>query len=188
MTGRRLSEETKQKIRESRLGKKMNEHCKMLLSERMKALTLEERIRRSKLANETKKKKGIFPGIFQNGHKHSDAVREKFRKIMTGKRGELSAAWKGGITPHNKLARTGLEFKRWRTEVFIRDGYKCKKCNTNGYLHPHHIYNFSEHKDKRYCPDNGMTLCIGCHKEFHNKYGRKKNNQAQLNEWMDNNE
>jgi len=32
--------------------------------------------------------------------------------------------------------------------------------------------------------DNGICLCNHCHKQFHKIYGKKRNNQNQLNEFL----
>jgi hypothetical protein len=183
MTGTRLSEETKKKIRAALLGHKMSESNKLILSKRMKSIPFEKRSLAAKLASQTKKKNGIIGGVFQNNHKHSQETIKKLKKAMLGKRGPKSPSWKGGITPKNRLARTGIEFTTWRGLVFGRDNFKCIKCGNGGFLHPHHIYNFSDHQDIRFNPNNGITLCVSCHKDFHKKYGRTKNNQTQIDEW-----
>lgn len=79
-----------------------------------------------------------------------------------------------------------LEWKQWRQKVFLRDNYKCRKCNSNKNLNPHHIYNFSKYKNLRYKKCNGITLCKICHTKFHSKqkYGKKNNNLKQIKEFL----
>ena len=78
--------------------------------------------------------------------------------------GELSAMWKGGITPINKRIRMSLQFKNWRNSVFKRDDYTCQICGQHGgVIHPNHIKKFSDYIDKRFFIDNGITLCEHCH-------------------------
>lgn len=96
-------------------------------------------------------------------------------------------SWKGGITSKNKEIRRGIEHRLWREAIFARDGWTCQKCQEKGgNLHPHHILNFSQYPELRFAIDNGVTLCRECHLEFHKKYGRKNNNQEQLNEFLSN--
>jgi hypothetical protein len=99
--------------------------------------------------------------------------------------GANSHWWKGGITPENEHQRKTKEFKNWRTAVYKRDGYRCWKCRQNTRnLHPHHIFNFSDHLELRFEIDNGATLCEPHHREFHGRYGLYKNNDDQLREYL----
>lgn len=68
----------------------------------------------------------------------------------------------------NKDHRQSPEYTEWRTEVFTRDSYTCKKCGIKGgELNAHHIEHFSKNKKKRFDIDNGITLCIKCHRNEH---------------------
>lgn len=93
---------------------------------------------------------------------------------------EKNPNWKGGITPTVKKVRASLQVAVWRKEVFERDNYTCQKCRKiGGQLNADHIKEFSvifeENNLKSYseamnCSElfdvnNGMTLCIECHKE-----------------------
>lgn len=101
--------------------------------------------------------------------------------------GERCHLWKGGITPDNHKIRSSLEYRTWRDSVFARDDFHCKRCGKVGvYLHAHHICNFAAYPELRFVVDNGATLCKPCHKEFHDKYGRKraKTNRNQLEEFL----
>jgi len=84
--------------------------------------------------------------------------------------------WKGGITPKNKQARKGIEWKKWRSSVFTRDNWTCQTCGIRGgNLEAHHIKSFAEYSELRYKLDNGITLCRECHKLTDNFGGRKTN-------------
>lgn len=56
----------------------------------------------------------------------------------------------------------------WREEVFKRDNYICQDCNKKGdYLHPHHLFSYTFYPLLRYDVDNGITLCVKCHRNRH---------------------
>ena len=83
--------------------------------------------------------------------------------------------------------RESPQYKKWRQQIFEKDGYTCqnKNCLKHKHtLHAHHIINFSTNKDKRLCVKNGVTLCVECHITFHQIYGNKKNNEYQLKEFF----
>ena len=146
-------------------------------------------------SEETKKKISLA----NTGKVRTLEAREKIRKARTGSkssvetrlkqsestRGSKGNAWKGGVTEKNRSARNGLEFKLWREAVFKRDGWKCKKCKKpGGYLHPHHIFNFSTFINLRFAIDNGITMCKDCHMEFHRIFGKKNNTKDQLDDFL----
>ena len=74
--------------------------------------------------------------------------------------------WKGGIT---KRSLNHKEYKDWRKAVFERDNYICKKCSKRGgRLHAHHVVRWVDSVELRYSVNNGITLCVTCHKIEHN--------------------
>jgi hypothetical protein len=105
--------------------------------------------------------------------------------------GNKSPNWKGGISDIRSIDKRTKEYKEWRDAVYSRDCYTCKKCkdSTGSNLHAHHILNYSNHEDLRYCVDNGITLCNKCHNpsikgSFHNIYGTRNNTKEQLIEFL----
>lgn len=96
-----------------------------------------------------------------------------------GLRGSRSPHWKGGVTPANKLIRSGVEYRRWRTEVFKRDHYTCTSCGAkNGMgktvsLNADHIKPFALYPELRFDLSNGRTLCVPCHRKT-KTFGRRK--------------
>jgi len=97
---------------------------------------------------------------------------------------------KGMISPfsnENELQRKRLDYILWRTEVYQRDDFTCKKYGTKGgKLHAHHIHNFADFPELRTVVSNGITLSEKAHKEFHKKYGRKNNTEEQLLDYLNN--
>lgn len=125
----------------------------------------------------------------------SEAAKEATRKLHTGEHKSLETRmkmsawqranhnrqWKGGITPENRAARNGLSYALWRTSVFERDGYTCSVCGKHGTeLEAHHISNFASSKEERLNADNGVTLCVPCHKRFHLLFGKQHNTLQEL--------
>ena len=114
-------------------------------------------------------------GQFKIGHKDYN------------KKGKESHAWKGGLTPENKIIRKSIEFRLWRESVFARDNWTCQKCEeVGGTIHPHHIKGFAQYPELRFAIDNGITLCIDCHRLFHTIYGTKDINEEQIVEFCGN--
>lgn len=81
--------------------------------------------------------------------------------------------------------RTCGEYTRWRNEVFRRDNLSCVCCGTKEKIQTHHLFNFSDNKELRMQIDNGVTVCLKCHKEFHRLYGRRKTTLEQFNWFME---
>lgn len=64
------------------------------------------------------------------------------------------------------------EYERWRKTVFERDNFTCQHCGKHGgELNAHHIKPYAKHKELRTNPNNGITLCLECHREVHKKKG-----------------
>lgn len=115
----------------------------------------------------------------RKGHKMSLETRKKISEKHKGKivseitrqklsdshRGEKSTLWKGGIyKTNNDLRRSGF-YKTWQKAVYKRDNYTCKMCNsTTKKLNANHIRKFSDYPEIRFDTNNGITLCVDCHK------------------------
>jgi len=96
-------------------------------------------------------------------------------KLAIWQKGSLSHRWKGGITKENALIRESLQFDLWREAVFKRDNWTCQSCSVRGgKLQAHHIKSFAKYKELRFAIDNGVTLCVDCHKLTDNYAGRTK--------------
>lgn len=145
------SDETKRKIKEKRAFQEFSEETRRKLSVARKGKT------------------------FTKEHRH---------KISSALKGEKSPNWKGGITPLMMKIRNQLQCREWRKSTFVRDDYTCRKCGKRGstILNAHHIIPFSVIVEKNnittleqaidtvelWDVNNGITLCINCHKLEHN--------------------
>jgi 5-methylcytosine-specific restriction endonuclease McrA len=106
----------------------------------------------------------------------SYSCRASHQKVLFS--GENSWSWKGGKTPMIKLLRTNTDYKKWRSEVFERDGYRCVLCGRGGDINADHIVKFADifysgKTNKLYDTTNGRTLCVDCHKQT-DTYGNRK--------------
>lgn len=125
-------------------------------------------------------KKGVLP-------KHLvGIVRKNTGKGVPKPRGEECPNWRGGKTDESKRVRGQIEHRLWRESVFARDNWTCQKCSKRDGkpLHPHHILNFSSHKELRFAIDNGITLHKECHTTFHKKFGYRNNTMEQIEEFL----
>ena len=78
--------------------------------------------------------------------------------------------WKGGLSTPNEKIRTSGKYVEWRKEVFLRDSWTCQHCGqVGGGLHAHHIMSFSKYPFLRLDINNGITLCVPCHSQVHNR-------------------
>lgn len=144
-----------------------------------KMWTQERKIKYSELCKE----KGF--GKWMRGKKLSKETKEKMRLSHSG---EKTNFWKGGkMKEYSKTMqiRHSIEFRLWREAIFARDNWTCQKCRIRGQkLHAHHIKNFAQYPELRLALDNGITLCMKCHTDFHKKYKKDNNSEYQLQEFL----
>ena len=101
--------------------------------------------------------------------------------------GENNPNYDPSISQEDREIRRNFDgYAYWRREVYKIDSYTCQCCGDDkgSNLVAHHILNYSQHKELRTDINNGITLCKICHKEFHDTYGYRNNNQEQLNEFI----
>jgi len=136
---------------------------------------------------------GCYVTIYVNehrtrNHKHYfcsyQCYKDNIGRYYTGKNNNF---YNHDLTKEERLhTRRYKGYYNWRDSVYKRDEYTCQCCGDDkgGNLIAHHIYNYSEHKDKRTNINNGITLCNVCHKDFHCRYGYRNNNKQQLDEFI----
>jgi transposase len=126
--------------------------------------------KRRQLVSEKLKVSSIL--VTNNPMKNPEII-EKYKKTLreTGiRRGKNNPAWKGGVTDENRKARTSIENEEFRRIVFERDDYICQICGDESRkIEANHIKLFSEHKELRFEPSNGITLCEECHHSIRGK-------------------
>lgn len=154
--GMKVSEETKRKIKETKLkqGIIMPDHIKKMLSLKNKGNT------------------------YALGIKHTDEWKLQ-AKIRSS--GENSPCY---IKDRTKL-KTGREksydtqYKYWMRKVKNRDLWKCKMANEDckGKLEAHHILDWENYPELRYDINNGITLC-------HAHHPRGRDNEAKLSPYF----
>lgn len=116
------------------------------------------------------------------------------KRLPFGGNGKDHYNWKGGINDMNKVIRTMSQYLKWRLSIYKRDNFRCQYCNKKGgILNAHHIdmvstiinvYNIKNINDAKRCKhlwntNNGITLCLKCHKGIHRK-GSDKNGKKTL--------
>jgi len=104
----------------------------------------------------------------RKGVKLSEETKKKISEARIREKkwvGEDCPNWKGGVTKESEKQRKMGRYRRWRKQVFERDGYTCQLCGQHGgELETHHKKSFINYKELRISIDNGITLCKECHK------------------------
>jgi len=140
-----------------------------------------------KLSNKHKEKIRIG-NIGKHNFRHTDEAKRKIglnsigrmwtkesrRKNSESHKGSKCHFYKGGVSKLKRYKHyNNLDYKIWREDVFKRDNYTCQRCGirskkgTKVVLHPHHIKSYTYYPEIRYDIDNGLTLCVQCHRIEH---------------------
>lgn len=53
--------------------------------------------------------------------------------------------------------------KNWRKKIKQRDGFVCRRCGCDTFLHAHHILPKRKYTALAETLENGVTLCGNCH-------------------------
>lgn len=107
------------------------------------------------------------------------------KKTREAVMGERNVNYNPDLTDDDRVSRRITpEYREWRLLVKKRDNYTCGKCSIRGgKLTSHHLYSWRDYPDLRYELSNGVCLCLSCHMDFHNQYGRGGNTKEQYEEW-----
>jgi 5-methylcytosine-specific restriction endonuclease McrA len=79
--------------------------------------------------------------------------------------------------------RDSIEYKEFRKSVMARDNYACALTGRKGHLVVHHLVGVSTDNTKILEIDNGITLHVEVHKDFHKLYGKSHNTAEQFVEF-----
>jgi hypothetical protein len=174
--GTKLSEETKSKIAQKLklnswmignfgklnpfYGKKHDEETKQKMSERVK-----ESYANGRIHNFTGKKRPKIAEIVSLRCTGVPLSEEHKRKIGEAHKGIKHWNWQGGISNRDIHSLNNPRYKKWRTDVFTRDNFKCRVADSDcdGGLQAHHISRWSDYPELRYDVNNGICLCRAHH-------------------------
>ena len=126
----------------------------------------------------------VLSGNLCSGHTRSCGCLS--RDKASERRGENHQNWNHEKTDkERRTERSYPGYREWRKKVLERDNYTCQKCmETSKSLQAHHIESYNINKHLRTVLDNGVTLCVDCHDNFHHIYGKGNNTREQFNEFM----
>lgn len=88
-------------------------------------------------------------------------------------KGSKNINWRDGKSKERHAQRDadGAELRRWRRQIYYNNSYMCQRCKTppikSRQLVAHHIAPWSFFPELRFEINNGITLCIQCHKALH---------------------
>ena len=109
-----------------------------------------------------------------------------FGKQRPDMKGELNHCWNADRThEQRKQERKLSENANWTRDVMLRDNYTCQCCSkVGGDLVAHHLDGYNWCEEKRTDINNGVTLCVECHKKFHSIYKYGYNTKEQYGEFL----
>lgn len=67
------------------------------------------------------------------------------------------------------MNRTTPEYKLWRAQIYARDNWKCKLCDSKEKIEAHHIQPVRSSPHLALEVSNGITLCFRCHRTIFGK-------------------
>ena len=145
------SDETREKIRLSKIGKSRPDMVGHKWNTGRK-VSLESRL---KMTEAKKGNKFNLGRVLSAEHKAKIAARTK--------RGAEHHNWKGGVTSEDKKLRS--KFQKYTQQlVFKRDNYTCQICDAYGVpIQVDHIKGWAEYPKLRFEMANCRTLCMACH-------------------------
>lgn len=77
--------------------------------------------------------------------------------------------------------------EEWSIYIKFRDNKTCQVCGETKNLKAHHLDGYNWAIDRQLDPNNGITVCLDCHKAFHSLYGYGDNTAEQFVEWINEN-
>lgn len=110
----------------------------------------------------------VYPSLLRDNNFCSKSCfyEYKLNKPNFKIRKEKHPQWKGGT---EQRSTTTIKYKKWRRDVFRRDGYVCRFCGSSNDIVVHHIVAWADDVTLRFYKTNGITLCSKCHEDIHDK-------------------
>lgn len=142
------SEETLEKLRKARLGKKHSQETKNKIAESNRRRTLSAKTR-NKI------------GQHQRGRKQS--LESRLKKSLA-LRGERNHNWKGGTRNSVNKRCHSFSWRQIRQDILNRDAHHCILCPTSSNLSVHHLLPVLNGGTDD--PSNLVTLCRSHHKSL----------------------
>lgn len=92
--------------------------------------------------------------------------------ILGHKRGDQHPRWNPTLTAWDRRHKRDPEAQIWKRDVIKRDGARCIACGATGAVAAHHLRSYTLHPDIRHDLENGVTVCVHCHRAYHSHVGR----------------
>lgn len=121
-----------------------------------------------------------------NKMKKTKQTEEYRKKASESKMGDKNPAYKPDLDRDSDTKRSIAGTTKWKRDIREKYNHKCDKCGSSEKLNTHHLYNWSEHPDKRFDIENGVLLCEKCHILFHHIYGQRNNTPEQYKRFKNN--
>ena len=108
---------------------------------------------------------------------HRDKINERQKQYDKDHREEIKQYKKDhpevGLKAQKKLFKklgcTPYQIMAW--SWVIRKGKNCSYCDSDKNLHAHHLLSKSRYPDLKLNENNGIPLCVTCHREHHSLNG-----------------
>lgn len=171
--GTKHSEETKERIRQARVGKNYFIPSKKGIRNSPESI---EVVRQKQIARfKDKTKHPMFGKRFSEesrlkmsrSHLGQTPSLDTRKKLSICRSGDKHWNWREDrstlqVSDHKHL---DSKYKIWMLAVKKRDGWKCQAADNtcSGRLEAHHIYSWRGNPKLRYSPNNGITLCHAHH-------------------------
>lgn len=145
-------------------------------------------------------------GFFKDKH-HTEETKQKISDSITGEKNPFYGRKhteetkrkisRAHINPNltdddRRSRRKDKAYLKWCKQVKERANYTCDCCKHKGFeksgMIAHHLDGYKWCKEKRYDVENGVCLCVLCHKKFHSSpknggYGKGNNTREQYEEF-----
>lgn len=181
---KRLSSETKEKIRIINLGRPFRPYSSkevncVICNKTFRVWNARIEARRGKCCSKECSKELMKTSSYLVTRSEEQRKKDNAKAAKTNS-GERHYWWLGGITPLRMQIHHMKEYSEWRRLCFVRDEYRCIFCGyTGNKLEVDHIKPFSYIRyknniksvdDARKCDElwdtnNGRTLCRDCHRK-----------------------